>query len=117
MVANLFEDIMKVLRENDRSVKEIIWAGFSAKNNRGHQETYIGYVDLKIFFDLAKKIPYVGKYTLDQYALEDNLMVVGKDFWLEIYTYAGDQRMLFKEIPKIPINQITPKSLSKICRK
>lgn len=86
---NLFEETIKELKEHGKTIDDIRWVGCK---------------DYSIFFEdfieLARNTNYDDGYGAPQVCID--LLVVGKDFWLERHEYDGSEWWEYKSIPVLP---------------
>lgn len=99
MYKNLFEEIVGVLKENEKTIDDIAWVGFHEESNAGYGRNSAK-MNLKEFFSLARKVEY--KKGSAGYQLLDNFVVVGKNWWLETHINGNGERLVFKQVPKEP---------------
>lgn len=108
---NLLTETLKVLEENGKSPKDVLWVGFP--------DSLDSYESAKFLPDDAKygtKInPEIGtwddfkKLADRQYddgyggaEVNEKLLIVGSDWWLERHEYDGSEWWEFKTLPKKP---------------
>lgn len=88
-MTNLYEKTVENLNRNGKSIEDVVWVG--TKNYK---------IDLESFWELAKETMYDSGFGGQEIALD--LLVVGKDFWLERVEYDGSERWEFQAHPEIP---------------
>lgn len=88
MMRNLLKETEKALKENGKSLSDIEWVGCS-----------LFQIDIGQFLDLADA-DYDPGYGAPEVATD--LLVVGKDFWLERNEYDGSEWWEFKAYPAKP---------------
>lgn len=94
---NLKEETLEILEDNGKSKEDVRWAGcidFS--------------IPLSEFWSLADQ-EYDSGYGAQEVAAD--LIVAGDDFWLERYEYDGAEGWDFKEMPTIPSEERSVKTL------
>lgn len=92
---NLLEETKVVLNEHDKTLIDIEWCGSEE----------FGWFSVELFEELADK-----KYN-DGYgspAVVQDLLLTGKDFWLERYEYDGKEWWEYKTTPLKPKKESTP---------
>lgn len=97
---NLLKETKEVLKENKKTLKDVLWCG---------SEEY-GWFDIDVFEKLADK-EYDGGYGAQEVAKD--LVLVGKDFWLERDEYHGSEWWDYKTTPKKPKKNTIPTTLIK----
>ena len=97
-ISNLLKETIEVLRENGKSEEDVLWCGSEE----------FGWFTWEDFKELAD-FEYCNDYGLQEIA--SDLLVVGKDFWLERHQYDGAEWWEFKTLPKKPKNYRKPRSL------
>ena len=95
---NLLGEIKAILKINNKNIEDIEWIGTS-KN----------YVNIEKFLDLANT-EYDDGYGAPEVA--QNLLIVGKDWWLERNEYDGSEWFEFKEMIKKPLNYLDIKAIT-----
>lgn len=98
MINNLLKETIECLNDNNKQPSDVLWVGRNC-------------------YDWAKKEQVVYKNTWDNFCLKANfeydagfggneipmdLIVVGKDFWLERREYDGSEWWEFKTMPVEP---------------
>lgn len=83
---NLLEETLEVLQEYGITEETILWCGY--KDGR--------WFSLERYKELAN-IEYNNGY--GSVAIPSDLVIVGKDFWLERATYDGSEWWEFKQAP------------------
>ena len=106
-MANLLEETLKVLGANGKSEEDILWVGERVKSADGswtlEQPTcFCDWGQAKFLFDRD----YDDSFGI-QYVNED-LVVVGKDFWLERHEYDGFEWWEIKTMPTKPKENRVP---------
>ena len=84
---NLLNETISVLGEYGKSSKDVEWVGNSNW----------GWFTWKDFEQLAGKM-YDDGYGLPEVAID--LVIAGKDWWLERYEYNGAEKWIFKTLQK-----------------
>lgn len=87
-MANLKKEVLCMLEQNGKTVDDIVWIG--CENFR---------IDIKTFWNLADA-EYDDGYGAPEVATD--LLIVGKDFWLERADYDGNEWFEFKALPEMP---------------
>lgn len=87
-MANLLTETKTCLRKNGHSIFDIVWVGTS------HYR-----IDIDEFFKLAD-VEYDNGYGSQKVAVD--LIVVGKDWYMERHEYNGAEWWEFKSIPQMP---------------
>lgn len=82
---NLLSETIEVLQENGKDEKDVLWVG-----NKEIKATWDN-------FKSIANIEYDAGYGSAQVA--EDLLVVGKDFWLEREEYDGSEWWSYKEYP------------------
>ena len=95
---NLLEETKKILYENNYTLEDIIWIG-----NRKYC------VDISKFINIANT-NYDNSYGSQKVA--EDLLIVGKDWWLERHEYDGSEWWELKSMPKKPKNKIELSALT-----
>lgn len=89
---------MEILKDNGKTIEDIVWVG-----SKRH------FVDKETFIKLAN-IDYDDDYGSSQVAT--NLLVVGKNWWLERGEYDGSEWWEFKKMPLKPKKELDLKALT-----
>lgn len=87
-MANLKKEVLCILEQNGKTIDDIIWIGCEQFR-----------MDVKTFWNLADT-EYDDGYGAPEVATD--LLIVGKDFWLERADYDGSEWFEFKVMPKMP---------------
>lgn len=92
----LIETLTKILSENGKSLADIQWVGCKAFS-----------LPVENFLELARKIPdcWGANIAID-------LMVVGKDFWVERDFLHSEEIWIFRKYPDKPKVEYTLKTLT-----
>ena len=91
MLINLKDETLKILNKHDKTWDDVEWVGNIYQNVT---------VDKDKFLILANR-EYDNGYGGNEISL--NLVVVGKDFWLERHEYDGSEWWEFKQLPEKPV--------------
>lgn len=83
-MVNLLEETKEILEHNNYTLDDIEWVG-----------TSLHYIDKEEFIKLAN-VTYYNGFGAQEVA--DNLILVGKDFWLERHEYDGSEWWELKKI-------------------
>ncbi len=87
---NLWRETVIKLESNDKSPEDVEWVG---------AEGY-GRITIEEFKRIALHIEYDDGFGGQEIA--SDLVVVGKDFWLERHEYDGSEWWAYKTLPKKP---------------
>lgn len=90
MLINLKDETLEILNKYDKTWDDVEWVGSVSWNLT---------IDKNQFLTLADR-EYNNGYGGNEVPLD--LVVVGKDFWLERHEYDGSEWWEFKQIPKKP---------------
>lgn len=90
MDSNLYNEIVSDLKNKNKTVDDISWIGTIEK-----------LYDTEKFLSLAKKINYDPGYGGEE--ISQDLLIVGKDFWLERHEYDGSEWFEYKTLPSKPV--------------
>lgn len=96
---NLLQETIETLHENNKTMNDVLWVG-----NREYR------IDMNKFLTLADT-EYDEGFGGTEVA--EDLILVGKDFWLERGEYDGSEWWEYKEYPKIPFESKDIKYLTK----
>lgn len=91
MLINLKKETLDILNRHNKTWDDVEWVGDIYQNVT---------VDKDKFLILADR-EYDNGYGGNEVSL--NLVVVGKDFWLERHEYDGSEWWEFKQLPKKPV--------------
>lgn len=97
---NLLEETISVLKENEKTELDVEWVG----NEEGFS------IDWETFKEISNKTYDSG---FGRAEVAEDLLVVGKDFWLERHEYDGSEGWRFKKYPEKPNH---PKSFKNVFR-
>lgn len=92
---NLLAETIETLTQNGRVEAEVLWVG-----NEQYRCSW------EAFSEVAKKENYDDGYGGTE--VPTDLLVVGKDFWMERHEYDGSEWWEYKEQPKMPEQEFTP---------
>lgn len=98
-MTNLLKETIEILKENGKSETDVLWVGrgfSSGYYNYKKQEYKSTWEDFKEKADFNYDDGYGGN------EIPMDLIVVGKDFWLERHEYDGSEWWEFKTMPKEP---------------
>lgn len=98
---NLLEETIKVLKVNGKTEEDVLWVGrdyieFSAPSSRERATYKSTWKD----FCAKADFEYDCYYGVNEIPID--LIVVGKDFWLERHEYDGAEWWEFKTMPIEP---------------
>ena len=97
MLINLLEETLSCLKDNEKTWDDVLWVGFPEYK-----------IDKDIFRKLAD-IRYNNGYGAAE--VRQDLVVVGKDFWLAREEYDGSEWWGYRKFPVEPIETGNPVSL------
>lgn len=83
----LLEETIKVLQQNNKTLDDIIWFGSK---------------DVELKGDLSKVLDFDYDNGYGGQEVFEDLVLVGKDFWLERHEYDGSEWWEYKELPMKP---------------
>lgn len=89
---NLLDETKEILNDNGKSLEDIEWIGTT--------KHYVNKEKALELFD----VNYHNGYGAQLVA--DNLLVVGKDWWLERHEYDGSEWWEMKKMPKKPDEEL-----------
>lgn len=84
----LLEETIKKLKDNNKTEKDVLWVGCPKFKTTWEN------------FQIITNIEYDNDYGCREIA--SDLLIVGKDFWLERHECDGSEWWEFKAIPKEP---------------
>jgi hypothetical protein len=87
---NLLKETIEVLKENKKGIEDVGWVGT--------RYSYMMWAEFEKIADYEYDSGYGGQ------EINDKLLVVGKDFWLERHEYDGSEWWEYKEQPQKPKN-------------
>lgn len=85
---NLLKETLDILASNGKTPDDVIWCGSNI--------SWFTWDEFKIVSDTSYDSGYGGQ------EVAENLLIVGKDFWLERHEYDGAEWWEFKSMPKKP---------------
>lgn len=93
---NLYKETINVLKANLKTKEDVLFINIKKQ----HYEKENEYITLtpNQFFEIAKQIEYDNGF--GGVEIEENLQIIGKDFWLERHEYDGSEWWEFKEQPQ-----------------
>lgn len=91
---NLLKETMRDLRENGKSLKDVVWIG-----------TEEAEIPLEVFKKLADA-EYDSSYGAQHVAVD--LVICGDGWYMERHEYDGSEWWEFKEQPKRPARKVEP---------
>lgn len=86
---NLYTETLRCLEENGKTIQDVLWIG-------NEKECF---TDLSLFHDITDTV-YDDSYGWTE--VKDNLLIVGKDWWLERHEYDGSEWWEYKTLPTKP---------------
>jgi hypothetical protein len=98
-MTNLLEETLKVLHENGKSEEDVMWCGSEE----------FGWFTWEDFKELAN-LEYDEGFGAQEVARD--LVIVGKDFWLERHEYDGLEWWEFKQLPERLLTYRKPVALT-----
>lgn len=100
MIKNLLEETIECLKENGKSESDVLWVG--RNYTKGYRETreHITYKGTWKDFRSRADFRYDAGFGANEIPMD--LIVVGKDFWLERHEYDGSEWWEFKAMPVEP---------------
>jgi len=93
---NLLQETLEILSEHGKTKDDVLWCGSEA----------FGYFTWEDFEELAND-DYNESYGLQEVVTD--LLIVGKDFWLERHEYDGSEWWEYKSFPKKPERYVKPR--------
>lgn len=94
MRVNLLRETKQVLMEHGLSPEDGLWVGQPERNLKCN---WAGF---------AKQANFIYDNSYGSAEIPEDLVVVGKDWWLERYEYDGAERWEFKRIPEEPKGEL-----------
>jgi len=94
---NFLKETIETLTDNGKTPEDVLWCGYTA-----------GYFTWEEFKEKAD-FKYSNGFGGEEIDLD--LLVVGKDFWLERHEYDGSEWWEFKSLPVKPATKALPKVL------
>lgn len=88
MMINFKTETLAILEDNGKTINDVVWAG-----------NWEFEIPLDLFWNLADFV-YDDGYGAENVAKD--LLLVGKDFWLERNTYDGSEWWEYKSFPSRP---------------
>lgn len=89
---NLLKETIEELKRNGKAPSDVIWIG--SENYWSDWEN----------FEYGANVEYDDGYGAPEVA--ENLLIVGKDWWLERHEYDGSEWWEFKQMPKKPKTKV-----------
>ena len=96
---NLLKETINVLTEHNLTSKDVVWVG--------NEEVKTNWENFAKIAD----VEYDHGFGSQQVATD--LLIVGKNWWLERHEYDGSEWWEFKTVPKKPNNQLYPIRLNR----
>ena len=98
MLKNLLKETIECLNENGKSTSDVLWVGrnyhiYKTKEDVCYKSTWGN-------FTLKANFTYDAGFGGNEIPMD--LIVVGKDFWLERHEYDGSEWWEFKTMPVKP---------------
>lgn len=87
---NLLEETIEILQNCKHSTEDVLWVGVDGEWSCSWQQ----------FEKVVANLVYNNGYGISE--INDDLKVVGKDFWLERHEYDGSEWWEYKEQPVMP---------------
>lgn len=88
MMINFKEETLKVLKEHGKTINDVVWVG--------NDEVEYSMTSLLNCWDVEYDNGFGGT------EVDEDLLIVGKDWWLERDEYDGSEWWEFKSLPKRP---------------
>jgi len=98
MIENLLEETIKCLNENGKHESDVLWVGRDYYDRKKNEK--FCYKNTWENFCNKANIMYDAGFGGNEIGLD--LIVVGKDFWLERHEYDGSEWWEFKTMPIEP---------------
>lgn len=98
MIKNLLEETITCLKENGKKESDVLWVGRDYYDHKKNKD--FCYKNTWENFRKKANIMYDAGYGGNEIGLD--LIVVGKDFWLERHEYDGSEWWEFKTMPTEP---------------
>ena len=95
---NLLEETIKYLREYDKQPSDVLWVGRDYYD--WNLKKQVRYKDTWDSFCVKADFEYNSGYGAVE--IPDDIVIVGKDFWLERHQYDGSEWWEFKMMPLEP---------------
>lgn len=92
---NFLQETTAVLKAHDKDWDDVIWVG-----------TPEFCIPLDEFLALIKDIEYDDGYGVNE--INERLIIVGSNWWLERFVYDGKEKWVFKTMPTKPCFLILP---------
>ena len=94
-MVNFLDETIKCLQENGKAEKDVLWVGrgFNRYCTSKYKSTWE---------DFQYKANFMYDECYGDNKIPMDLVIVGKDFWLERHEYDGAEWCEFKTLPKIP---------------
>ena len=94
---NLLEETIEVLKNNNKTEEDVLWVGT--------KEEKATWNNFRAIADVNYDSGFGGQ------EVAEDLIIVGKDWWLERHEYDGSEWWEFKSQPKEPDNSIVLKNV------
>ncbi len=91
---SLLKETIKCLEDNGKTITDVVWVGTGDK--------WFSWGEFASIADFEYDSGYGGN------EIKMNLVVVGKDFWLERHEYDGSEWWEFKTLPQKPAQTSAP---------
>ncbi len=85
----LLEETRKELEQHDKTFNDVIFIGDNGRHTKMSVDKFIEYANIE----------YNNGYGIEE--INTDLILVGKDFWLERHSYDGSEWWEYKSIPDI----------------
>ena len=99
-VVNFLEETIECLHDNGRTEVDVLWVGRDYVKYSSPNRERIVYKST--WEDFCSKANYEYDNGYGSRMIPNDLIVVGKDFWLERHEYDGSEWWEFKEMPTEP---------------
>jgi len=98
----LLKETIEKLEKENKTPQDVLWCGKIKSRDYYDSDKTIGYFTWEEFEILADKEYDNGFGTSE---VNEYLVIVGEDWWLERWEYDGSERWKYKTMPKKPINK------------
>lgn len=106
-MTNLLEETVSMLEGNGKSQSDVLFVSLKDKSN--NESAWFSWDE----FSILANFNYRSGFGEEE--INDTLMVVGEDFWLERHEYDGSEWWEFKKLPDLPRNRKVPVKNDLLC--
>lgn len=99
-MTNLLEETVSMIEGNGKNKSDVLFVSLKDKPN--NESAWFSWDE----FSALSNFEYDSGYGCEE--INDTLMVVGEDFWLERHEYDGSEWWEFKKLPDLPRNRKVP---------